>query len=367
MAKKRYSKLETLVLFEAQKLAKRASPNKKKKTKPKKAKRKKQRYLRDEPTYNAHQDNEFIFFITALPFIVFNALVNSKLPLKTLQFKRYFVSFMCLAIKEYFQMSLRRARGLCKFIFWAMKWKCDIPCFKTLNNYMNKRETKKILNSILEFSVEPLKCIETRFNLDSTNSTTRTASSWYDIRIGRKRKRKDHLKEHVTSTHKYNAAVAVDISPQADPRFTRPHVNKITSQGFKIAHFCGDAAYLTRDGCNAVREAGGKAHFKIKSNTITNAKGSQEWKRTTTAQKNEDPTEIDDYNIRQNAETTNKAKKAKFGSTIKCKQDTTKEAEALMKWCVYNTTTICRAHYDGAIEPNYTNLPTPIQRLLTYT
>ena len=63
------------MLFEHQQVIKSTVPNKKKKVKPRKAKRKKQRCLCDEPAYNAHQENEFIFFITALPFIVFNALI----------------------------------------------------------------------------------------------------------------------------------------------------------------------------------------------------------------------------------------------------------------------------------------------------
>lgn len=335
--------------------------------KKKKAKRKKARYLRNESKYNAHQDNEFIFFISTLPFFIFNALTSAGLKLNKLNFERYFIVYICLAIKEYFDMSLRRARGLCKFIFWAMKWKCQIPCFKTLDNYMMMKDNKVIRDKIIEFVVDPLKCIETHFNIDSTCDSLSTSSTWYNYRIGRKIKKKDHLKEHITSTAKYNAAVAVDISSEGDAKFIVPHIKKIKEQGFDLRDMSGDKAYLTREGCNAVRKAGGKAHFKIKSNTISNAKGSQEWKRMVTAQKNEDPKEIDDYNIRQNAESTNHAKKSKFGSKIRCKYDSTKEAEATMKWCVYNVTAICRAYYDDFIDPKYFLDNVHIERMLTYT
>lgn len=194
-----------------------------------------------------------------------------------------------------------------------------------------------------------------------------TSSTWYNWRIKRSIKKKDHLKEHVTSTAKYNVAVAVDISSEADATFIRPHVQKIWEQGFTIEHMSGDKAYLTRDGCNAVAEAGGKAHFRVKSNTITNAKGSWEWKRTVTAQINENQQELDDYNVRQNAESTNHAKKEKFGSKIRCKLDSTKEAEVMMKWCAYNLTAICRAYYDGAIGPDHFSTNLHIERMLTYT
>jgi transposase len=364
----RYSPLEVTVLYEHQQMIKSTSPDKKKEnTKLPKAKRKKQRYLRNEPAYNAHQENEFIFFITTLPFIIFNALLKAGLKLNKLNFQRYLVAHMCLAIKDYFGMSLRRSMGLINFIFWAMKWKAEIPCFKTLNNYAMKRECSTIQEKILEFTVQPLVYVETHFNIDSTNDSLVTSSSWYDYRISRKRKKKDHLKEHVTSTNKYNAAVAVDISLKGDAKFTRPHIEKIEKQGFKLKDMCGDKAYLTRDGCNAVREVGGRAHFKIKSNTISNAKGSPEWKRTVTAQKNEEPEEIDNYNQRQNAESTNHAKKSKFGSVIRSKLDATKSSEAMGKWCVYNVTAICRAYYDNAIDFEFIQENIHIDRMLTYT
>lgn len=343
------------------------SQKKTKKDAKQKAKRKKERYLRDEPAYNAHQENEFFFFISALPFIVFNALINSGLKLNKLNFKRHFIAHMCLAIKEYFNMSLRRAAGLCKFIFWAMKWRCKVPCFKTLNNYMAKRNTKHIQDCILEFSASPLRYIETHFNIDSTCDSLTTSSTWYTYRVGRKIKKKDHLKEHVTSTARYNAAVAVDISPEGDAKFIRPHVNKIKKQGFDLKGMSGDKAYLSREGCNAIKEAGGRAHFKIKSNTTAKPKNSPEWKRMVTAQKEEDPEELDAYNLRQNAESTNHAKKSKFGSRIRCKRDDSKESEVMMKWCAYNITSICRAYYDNAIDVEFLQANAHIDRMLTYT
>jgi len=59
--------------------------NKKLKPKEKKVKEKKLRYLKNEHVYNAHQGNRFLFFIAALPFIFFNALINTKLKLNSLK------------------------------------------------------------------------------------------------------------------------------------------------------------------------------------------------------------------------------------------------------------------------------------------
>ncbi|MBI2669056.1 hypothetical protein HYX14_04380 [Candidatus Woesearchaeota archaeon] len=72
----RYSLLEVTLLYEYDQMIKSTIPTKKTKTDHPKAKIKKERYLRNESAYNAHQENEFIFFITTLPFIVFSALAE---------------------------------------------------------------------------------------------------------------------------------------------------------------------------------------------------------------------------------------------------------------------------------------------------
>ncbi|MFH0875762.1 MAG: hypothetical protein V1859_07530 [archaeon] len=363
----KYFPLEVLILYEEQKIFDETSPNKKKIEPKEKRHKKKIRYPRDESAYNASQENEFLFFLSALPFVVFYSVTKAGIKLKTSEFNKCFVYYMCLSIKDYFGMSLRRSISLIKFIFWAMKWKYKVPCFKTLNNYAMKQETSHIQRVMLEYSASPLKHIETHFNIDSTEESLITASTWFNWRIRRSIKKKDHLKEHVTSTAKYNVAVAVGISPAGDAKFIRPHVKKIIDQGFSIKHVAGDKGYLSRDGCNAVKEAGGQANFKIKYNTVSNAKSSQEWKRMVTAQKEENIDEINNYNVRQNAESTNSAKKKKFGSCIKSKLDITKETEAMGKWCVYNLTAICRAYYDNAADVMYISKNLHIERLLAYT
>ena len=66
--------------------------------------------------------------------------------------------------------------------------------------------------------------------------------------------------------------------------------------------------------CTKIREKGGQAHFRIKSNTIVNSEGSQEWKRMVSLMKQKDEKEIDELNLRQNAESTNSAKRENLGA-----------------------------------------------------
>ena len=71
----------------------------------------------------------------------------------------------------------------------------------------------------------------------------------------------------------------------------------ITSHNFTIKHWSADTFYLTRDNCSCVRAKKAEAHIRIKSYTISNAKGSLEWKRTVTLQKNKSEKELDELNF----------------------------------------------------------------------
>ena len=58
-----------------------------------------------------------------------------------------------------------------------------------------------------------------------------------------------------------------------------------------------------------------------------------------------------EYHMRSNVESTNKAKKQKFGDYVLCKNDTAKEQESHLTWCAYNFTVLSRALYELDIEP----------------
>ena len=60
------------------------------------------------------------------------------------------------------------------------------------------------------------------------------------------------------------------------------------------------------------------------------------------------------YNKRLNVESTNHAKKTKFGSHVKSKNDIAKETESTIQWIDYNFSVLGRAYYEYNIEPFFT-------------
>jgi len=315
--------------------------------------RKRERYPRDEPTYTKGQEEEFPLFLKYLEPAV-NYVLDKYLPAGS-SFEYYLKlhdGLICLCLKRYSGKSLRRSMGFIRVMVSVFFTDVNVPCFKTLNNYQNNSNISFYADKILEATSEPLSVIETRFTTDGTGEATFSYSTWFSIKVGKECKRKDHKIAEVTSTVKLNAAIAVNVLDHEEPSLMQEHV-EITSRNFTIEHWSADTFYLTRDNCSSVRNKNGQAHIRIKSDTITNAKGSWEWKRTATLQKQKDEKELDELNLRQNAESTNSAKKRKFGAYTLAINDWSQVNDIKISWCCYNFSVLSRAYHEYGIVPKF--------------
>jgi len=315
--------------------------------------RKRERYPRDESAYTKGQEEEFPKFLEYLEPVV-NYVLDKYLPVGS-SYEYYLKlhdGLICLCLKRYFGKSLRRSMGFIRIMVSVFFPDVKVPCFKTLNNYQNNPNISFYADKIIEETSKPLTKIETRFTTDGTGEATFSYSTWYSIKVGKECKRKDHKIAEVTSTIKLNAAVAVDVLDHEEPNLMQNHV-EIVSHNFTIKHWSADNFYLTRENCTSVRNKCGKAHIRIRKNNITNAKGSWEWKRTVTLQKQKNEKELDELNLRQNGESTNSAKKRKFGSYTLAINDWSQVNDIKLSWCCYNFSVLSRAYFEYNIVPEF--------------
>lgn len=373
MNKKRYSPLEILVIVAENEIQKKSYPEKKKKQEKKYyTYRKRKRYLRDEAIYNWGQESEFDIFLKYL-IPATDYVLDKYLPYNTSleEYWRYRDGLVCLHLQRYFGKSLRRSMGIIHYIARNDFPDVKVPCFKTLNNYQNESIFSFYFDKVIEVTSQPLCKLETKFSTDGTGEATSCRSSWYSIKVGKEIKKKDHKIATVTSTVLLNAAVAVKVSNSEDPKTAIEHV-ELVSKNFSIKDWSGDSFYLMRALCTKIREKGGQAHFRIKSNTIVNQKGSQEWGRMVTLMKQKDEKEIDELNLRQNAESTNSAKKRKFGGYTRAKNDFSQINDIKCGWSCYNFSVLSRADQEYNIKPvflehNFTRDFSKQLRLPSYT
>lgn len=351
---KKYSKLETFLLYEEQKMLSKTNPEKKKKPEKKKyyAYRKRKHYPRNESTYNQGQEEEFLMFLKYMEPAV-NYVLDLNLPTDSSleHYKRMHDNLVCLSLKKYFGKSLRRSMGIIRYVARKDFPDVKVPCFKTLDNYQNNPTVSFYVDRIIEATAQPLGVVETRFTTDGTGEATFNYSTWYCIKTGKQYQRRDHKIAKVTSTVLLNAAVAVEVSNSESPSLTS-HV-EVVSRSFTIQHWSADALYLTRENCNSVSAKGGEAHIRMKSNTVVNAKGSFEWKRTVALQKKKDEKELDELNLRQNAESTNSAKKRKFGSCTLAKNEWSQVNDIKLSWLDYDFSVLSRAYFEYDIVPKF--------------
>jgi len=321
----------------------------------KRRKKRKRSYKKDEALYNLIQENEIFTFLRFLPMAALFVCKNETLwkgegrppcNLKDI--------LICLAIQQYFGKSLRRSMGIIRFVTRAAHISVAIPCFKTLDNYINNSLIKPYLVSVIEITSKPLSELERFFATDSTGETTSTASTWFNIRSGRVIEKKDHITVHITTGTFLNTVTAVTVNAHEgeDNIIFRRH-NQLTGKNFTIEEHSGDSKYLCKENCEDVESVGGVPFFRPKSNTLVRSDGSYAWLRMMLNYYNHPIKAKRSYNRRLNVESTIHAKKTKFGSHVRSKNDVAKENESTLQWIGYNFSVLSRANYQCDIEPYF--------------
>lgn len=315
----------------------------------------KKKYLRDESLYNLIQENEIPLFFACLPGAVEAILDRETLwqgigrpPAKLHDI------LVCLVIMEYFHLSLRRNIGLLRLLKRAGYINVKIPCFKTLDNYLNNGTIRIYLQKLIELTSALFSQVENCMATDATGISTTCYSSWYSIKVCKKSRKRDHLMIHVSIGTRSNVVVALDVRNKRgdDNIIFRSHVKSVDKQ-FNVDEWSGDKAYLSRENCNAVHEIGAEPWFKIKSNTTARAKGSPSWKKMVDAFKEHPEIANTKYHKRSNVESTNSAKKRKFNNYVRCKLPTSQKNEESLSWVDYNFSLIPRAIYEFGVKPSF--------------
>lgn len=113
--------------------------------------------------------------------------------------------------------------------------------------------------------------------VDSTGIRLRISSSWYDIRIGRKNRKKDNAKFHIAIEATRNTIVGYKITSWK--RSDTPQLEFLLKNVDEVLRVLADAGYLSRENCNIVSGKNGTPFFRLREGTTGKSKGSLAWKR----------------------------------------------------------------------------------------
>jgi len=182
--------------------------------------------------------------------------------------------------------------------------------------------------------------------VDSSGFGLKTSSSWFDIRIRRVSKRKDHMKLHIV----------IDADTLAIMHFTITGWRGSDTKEFqrlirylpKLGNAFGDKAYSSRKNCTLVDTKNGTPYLCFKSNATGKKKGSAAWKISFKAYSDDPDAWLSEYHTRSIVESVFSSIKRCWGATIRSRKGWHVRREISIKVLAYNVKRIL--YVERAVE-----------------
>lgn len=173
--------------------------------------------------------------------------------------------------------------------------------------------------------------------VDSTGFSLSTSSKYFDIRIGRRNKRKDNAKLHIIVCAKTGIIPEFSTTNwEGKGTGDGPQFRKMLKYLKEIELAVGDGTYSSRVSCNAVAEKKGRAIFHVRSDATTKAKSSPEWKRMVRFFKENPELYEVIYHIRSFVEAVISSIKKRFNSFLRSRKKRMQKKELALKVISYN-------------------------------
>jgi transposase len=151
--------------------------------------------------------------------------------------------------------------------------------------------------------------------VDSTGIRLKTSSSWYDIRIKRRNRRKDNAKLHIAISINRNVITEYKITNWK--KHDSPQLDFLLKNIDEVLRVLADAGYLSRKNCDIVAKKNGKPFFNLKKNTTAKAGSSTTWKKMVQFAKNQKEVFDTIYHLRSIIESIMSALKRRYGNCVR--------------------------------------------------
>lgn len=170
--------------------------------------------------------------------------------------------------------------------------------------------------------------------VDSTGIRLKTSSSWYDIRIGRRNRRRDNMKLHVAIGIQRNVVIEYKITSwrRSDMRQLEFLLRDIDG----LLRVLGDAGYLSRKNCDVVVEKNGMPFFALKGNTTAKASGSRAWRSMVRFAKRRRELYDAIYHMRSLVECIFSAIKRRYGNFVRASKRKARNAMIALRILAFN-------------------------------
>ncbi len=308
------------------------------------------RYKQVWKAYNKAQINEKTKFLELL-----HALCsNVDEPIQTMGRTRLPMSDMLFAtvFKIYDSVSSRRFMSDLKDAC-ARRYISRMPCYNSVNGYLEKDELTPYLQWLITQSSLPLKSVETDFAVDSSGFSSSQFDRWFDEKYGEEKSKRDWVKAHVMCGVTTNVVTSAEISGAhgADHNFFAPLFNE-TAKRFNVREVSADKAYSSYANMRVADNKGAVPYIDFKVNATDKGK-CEIWNKMFYYYNLNRTDFMNHYHKRSNVETTFSMIKAKFGGFVRSKLPVAQTNEVLCKILAHNICCLIQSMYELGIEPDF--------------
>jgi transposase len=231
----------------------------------------------------------------------------------------------------------------------------QLPCYNSINGYMEKEELTPYLKWLITQSSLPLKSIESDFAVDSSGFSTSLHLRWFDEKYGKEQTEREWIKAHIMCGVTTNIVTSAEISGahDADHNYFAPLVNE-TARRFNVREVSADKAYSSYANLRLVENKKATAYIDFKAGSTDKGR-CEVWNRMFHYYSLNRESFMQHYHKRSNVETTFSMIKAKFGSRLRSKLPTAQANEALLKILCHNLCCLIQSIYELKIEATFWN------------
>jgi len=224
-----------------------------------------------------------------------------------------------------------------------------IPAMKVVSFFNNANLIPILKNLIIQSSL-PLKTVETVFAPDSTGFLTSRFVRWYDEKYGITRSGREWVKAHIMCGVKTNVVTAIEIEDKnAADSPQLPGLVGTTAKNFTVKDVPCDKGYLSKENFEVVDSLGATAYIPFKINSGENENSL--WNSMFHYYQHRRKEFLTHYHQRSNVESTFSMVKAKFGDSVRSKNDVAMKNEVLCKYLCHNICCLIQSQCELGIEP----------------
>jgi transposase len=300
-------------------------------------------YAQNWPAYRLAQINEK----TKLQQLLYELCSGIDEPIQTMGRTRIPMSDMIFAAayKVYSQVSSRRFMSDLREA-QQRRYISKLPCYNTVNNYIEMEEITPYLQWLIIQSSLPLKAVETDFAVDSSGFSTCQHVRWFDEKYGKEQSERDWMKAHICCGVKTNIITAAEISGAfgSDHNYFAPLFNE-TVKHFNVREVSADKAYSSYANLRLVEGKHAAPYIDFKEGSTDKSK-CEVWNRMYHYYSLNRAEFMMHYHKRSNVESTFSMIKAKFGGFIRAKLPAAQVNEVLLKILCHNICCLIVSTYE---------------------